>query len=373
MRRRAVKALCAAGAALLLGGAVMLYVLGRPARVRTDTLLPGADKMLRAVLYHGSLAANSHNAQGWRAELDPAARTLRVFLDPDRGLDVVDPARREQYISLGCYVEALAFAFDAYGYDTEIACPGAQGEAAVIAYTRRTDAAVNRRNLEIIRRRHTDKRSYRTAPIQPEALARLLRGTDGVYGYEIGTEAFSYLQSGTVEAVIRQSADAAYRRELGQWMRLSDREAAEKQDGITAEMLGLRGAIKALYYLTTSHRSAEGDAFAAQGVDTARRQAEHCGAFFVVTGEDTASGWLDAGRRTQAFWFQCVENQVSVQPMSAPLETPSGQDEVTRRLGLEEPVQMLLRAGYAEDYGENPAVRRDLWDYIAVRPAPEMP
>lgn len=263
-------------------------------------------------------------------------------------------------------MESLAFALDACGYDTEIACPGARGEAAVIAYTRRADAAVDREKLEVIRRRHTDKRSYRTDPIRPEALARLLGGTDGVYGYAVGTEAFSYLQSGTVEAVTRQSADAAYRRELGAWMRLSDREAAEQQDGITAEMLGLRGVVKALYYLTTSRRSVLGDGFAAQGVDTARRQAEHCGAFFVVTGEDTAAGWLDAGRRTQAFWFRCVEQQVSIQPMSALLEVPSGPAETARRLGLEEPAQMLLRAGYVEDYGENPAVRRDLRDYITV-------
>ena len=150
-------------------------------------------------------------------------------------------------------------------------------------------------------------------------------------------------------------------------MRFSNTEVEQKKDGISAEMIGLNGIIKAFYYLTTNHKNAENDTFATQGIETAEKQTENCSAFFVITGNDTIIDWIEAGRKTQAFWYRCVENNISIQPLSAMFEVAPYSEAIQSELGVtEESVQMILRAGYVNDYGENVGVRRNLKDYITV-------
>lgn len=370
MRRKAIKVLLIAIAIIILGGAITLYLIGKPAKVNTDKKLNGVSDELCSVLYYASLAANSHNIQSWTVKLDVREQRIMISIDAERTLEIVDPEYREIYISLGCYIEALAFAFDAYGYNTMVEYADfsdAHNEIVTVSYCRRENAEINSRQLETIKRRHTDKRSYNTDRINPEVIIQLLKDIDGIYCYKMGTTEFDYLKNGTMEAITKQSTEAEYRKELNQWMRFSNTEVEQKKDGISAEMIGLNGIIKAFYYLTTNHKNAENDTFATQGIETAEKQTENCSAFFVITGNDTIIDWIEAGRKTQAFWYRCVENNISIQPLSAMLEVAPYSEAIQSELGVtEESVQMILRAGYVNDYGENVGVRRNLKDYITV-------
>lgn len=292
-------------ALLVLAGAVLLFLLGKPANVRTDTRLDGVDEDVETALYYGSLAANSHNAQSWKVELDAQKEALTIAIDESRALDVVDPERRELYVSLGCYMESMAAAFDACGFEPLVTYTGFDGGSngtVFISYRRRPEAEIKRDQLALLKRRHTDKSPYRTDVLTPETVSALLENREGIYYYSADTKEFAYLREKTMAAVTEQSAQQDYREELNRWMRFSNGEAEGKQDGVTAEMMGLGGFIKAFYYLSTNHGNAAGDTFAKQGVDTAQRQVDNCGAFFVITGNDTPLDWMEAGRRTQAFW-----------------------------------------------------------------------
>ena len=57
-----------------------------------------------------------------------------------------------------------------------------------------------------------------------------------------------------MDAVTVQSANQAYRDELAEWMRFSDKEAASKLDGITADMIGLKGIVKTFLLLDDDTR-----------------------------------------------------------------------------------------------------------------------
>lgn len=367
MRRKGIKAFLIVIAIIILGGAITLYLFGKPAKVSTDTHLNGVSDELCSVLYYASLAANSHNMQSWKAKLDIREQKMMIFIDTERLLQIVDPEYRELYISVGCYIEALTFAFDAYGYSTMVEYADfsdSHSEIATISYCRRENAEINNRQIETMKRRHTDKRSYNSDRINAEVVAQLLKDTDGIYCYEMGTGEFEYLKNGTMEAISKQSSEVAYRKELNQWMRFSNKEVEQKKDGISAEMIGLNGIIKAFYYLTTNHKNAESDTFATQGINTAKKQTENCSAFFVITGNNTIINWIEAGRKTQSFWYRCVENNISIQPLSAMLEVAPYSENIQSKLDVTEGVQMILRAGYVKDYGENVGVRRDLKDYI---------
>lgn len=171
MRRKAIKVLLIAIAIIILGGAITLYLIGKPAKVNTDKKLNGVSDELCSVLYYASLAANSHNIQSWTVKLDVREQRIMISIDAERTLEIVDPEYREIYISLGCYIEALAFAFDAYGYNTMVEYADfsdAHNEIVTVSYCRRENAEINSRQLETIKRRHTDKRSYNTDRINPE-------------------------------------------------------------------------------------------------------------------------------------------------------------------------------------------------------------
>jgi hypothetical protein len=87
-----------------------------------------------------------------------------------------------------------------------------------------------------------------------------------------------------MDAVTVQSANQAYRDKLAEWMRFSDKEAAEMQDGVTAEMIGLKVIVKTFYNWTTTRESAKGYKFAKQGIDAAKKQLNNFGAFAVFIG-----------------------------------------------------------------------------------------
>ncbi len=354
---------------IIVSFSFILYMLGKPANIKTDTQLDGVNEDIENALYYASFAANSHNSQCWKLNLDIQSQQLTIFLDEERALNIVDPEYRELYISLGCYIESMIYAFDAYGYGTavEYAEPiGIDNEIATISFYRHENGKINNEQIELIQRRHTDKTAYHTDKIDSEVISELLKDHEGIYYYEIGSEKFDYLKIGTLEAITEQSYQSTYLEELNLWMRFSNREVEQKKDGVSAEMIGLNGIIKAFYYLTTNHTNAVNDTFAEQGLETAKKQLEHCSAFFIVTGNDTIVDWIEAGRKTQAFWYECVKNNIAIQPISAMLEIAPYNQRIQNDLMVPENVQMILRAGYVDEYGENLGVRRNLNEYITV-------
>lgn len=345
-----------------------VMTLGKPLNTNADTRLPGLDEDLAEALHYAALAANSHNAQNWRLEICTADRQIKVFMDNSRTLPATDPTRREAYISLGCYLESLAFALDAFGYDSETTYTADQAsgsETATVSFHKRDKAPVNEKQLKIIKRRHTDKTAYKTEPINPDDIRQLLDKYPQIRCFKAGSPQFNYIQKETLAAMAEQNQNSAYRRELNRWLRFSNQEAAQKQDGMPAEQLGIRGITKGFYYLTTNHNNAEKDKFAKQSLKIAANQLEHCSAFFVITDGSSITDWLNTGRTTQAFWYDCVGKGISLHPVSALPEVRPA-DSIKNNLGLPANAQMILRAGYVEDYGQNTGYRRSLADYITI-------
>ena len=345
-----------------------VVVLGRPLNTSADTRLAGLDEDLAEALHYAALAANSHNAQNWRLEIHTADRQIKVFMDNLRTLPATDPARREAYISLGCYLESLSSALDTFGYDSEIAYTTDQkggNEIAAVSFRKRNKAAINEKQLTIIKRRHTDKTAYKTEPINPADIRQLLDKYPQIRCFETGSPQFNYIQQETLAAMAEQNQNSAYRKELNRWLRFSNREAEQKQDGMPAEQLGIRGITKGFYYLTTNHGNAEKDSFAKQSLKIAANQLEHCSAFFVISGGSNIIDWIETGRTTQSFWYDCVEKGISLHPISALPEVRPA-DNIKAKLDLSANAQMILRAGYVEDYGQNTGYRRNLADYITI-------
>lgn len=204
----------------------------------------------------------------WSVKIYHNENSLQISIDESRILSVVDSEKREAYISLGCYIETMSVAFNAYGYDTQINC---NDLSVHVAYQKRENATVDIGKLSLIDKRHTDKSAYSNEKIKQETADELLNKYSDLSLYQNGGENFDYIKRISIDAVTVQSANQSYRDELAEWMRFSDKEAESKLDGITADMIGLKGIVKTFYYWTTTRESAKGDKFAQQGIDTAKK------------------------------------------------------------------------------------------------------
>lgn len=384
MLKRAVRTIGLILVIFLLGGGIAMFSFGGKVNVNTDKSVPGVSTEICDVLYYGGLAASSHNTQCWQVAVDEANRELLINVDRDRQLLFADAEGRELYISLGCYVENLLQAFEAYGYSTAINyLPDEDKQNIVvhIRYTKNNGDAVNQEIIETIKRRHADKSEFNSKAIDSEVVkalleyehmtsisssARVMYFANKSDGNEMQKYADS-IKSISLAAMNRQCQEDAYRQELSSWLRFSNKEVEEKQDGISAEMMGMSGIIKAIYYLGFNHEKAMGDSFANQGIALAEKQLDNCSGFFVVTSEDNPAGWINAGRRTQHLWYHCTEYFIAMQPFSAALELQDTRQSLQQQIETGRPLQMILRAGYVDNYGENQKVRRDLKEYVKAK------
>lgn len=72
--------------------------------------------ILKQILYYGTWAPNSHNAQMWK--LRPLSDTaVEILYDTARGRPQVDPYHRESWISLGAFAENCIMAAYDKGWD----------------------------------------------------------------------------------------------------------------------------------------------------------------------------------------------------------------------------------------------------------------
>lgn len=350
-------------ASVILIIVLFLGISGRNVEVDTEMAVEGLDNETTQILYYASLSPSSHNAQMWKTKVYPEERKVVISIDEARALPAVDPARREMYISLGAYARSCVLSFEAFGYNASQHI--SENGTVTINYSK-GGMAKDEGLIELMKRRHTDKRNFLTKPI-PEFFQEGLGGIRGTTFFPSNSEGFELIKQQTMEAAADQRDNQAIRDELADWLRFSNSEVARSKDGISAEQMGITGFKKALYYLFMSRESAKGDSFAQQGYDMAQGQVDGCAGFIVVSDIDTPRDYVNAGMHLLEVWLYATRNNIEVHPMSYAAENPERRQLLMKSLKLTSPPQMILRVGYIEGvYGENIPVRRDLKDYVSV-------
>jgi len=291
---------------------------------------------------------------------------IKIFSDTERSLPVIDPNQRESYISIGAFLENMSEAFEIYGYHIELTLNDNENDSlcATVVYEK-TSSSIDESSTSIFKRRHSNKSAFKTDEISDNIIDNLLeKHGDYLRYYPAGSDDGQYISNATLTAYTQQANEQNARDELADWLRFSNSEAKEKKDGLPAEQLGLRGIVKVFYYLTTNRESSKGDTFAGQGVDKTKAQLSGCAGFFLITGRDGKEDWIEAGMHLEAFWLDAVRHNIAIQPMSAALEETPYCDEISDKFGADGKVQMILRAGLVDDYGENAGIRRDLKEFV---------
>ncbi len=343
-----------------------LFISGMKIKIKEDISLNfEVEENIRKALYYASLAPTSHNTQNWKVYINPDEKVIKVKLDEDRLLPKVDPNNREALIGIGTFIYTLEYSLNNLGYDTELEVNDDMSDilVATIKYDN-NNTSINTDNLSIIEKRHTDKSTYSKEPINEQIITLLKNNNKNIFYFDNTTEKFNIIVDNNLKAMTQQSYTEDKQKELAEWLRFSNKEALEKKDGLPAEQLGLSGPIKPLYYMFTKREDVVGENFIESGLDIIKKQSENAAGYFVIVGEDNKVNLVDTGMLLQEFWLTAAENNVSIQPISQIIEEEPFNSIVKEQLGVDAPMQMILRAGYVKNYGENNKIRVPISEFV---------
>ncbi len=327
-------------------------------------LLVGADDMHK-IIYYATLAGSSHNTQPWKVEV-LSNRELRILADTTRALNVIDPKKRELYISLGAFIENLDLAASALGYATEVqVLPQSEltGCVAVVTLKQARPSGFDLRSIEV---RRTLRSPFHTADLRKEEVERILADDRQTSFFSASTAEGRFIAKQTLSAYRQQSMNRKAQAEFARWVRFSDRDVRLRQDGITTagmQINGIKGFVVRNFFKPAD---AEKKQFVQAGIQMTEKQVDNCGGWLVLTSPDNSvRSWIDIGRRYERMNIICTSLHIGFQPMNQIVEEKKFQESVQHEIGKGGEIQFVARIGYVIEIPSPVSPRRSV-DSVAV-------
>lgn len=323
------------------------------------------------ILYYASLAGSSHNSQPWKAEAY-GEDSILVFADPSRQLAVVDPSSRELYISIGAFLENLNQAATCYGFETEIkihnqlsvACGPVASVILKKSNNKKEDGILNE-----IKMRTTLRIPFETQPIKQPDLAMLIpAGITNIHYLPAASAQGKYIMDKETAAYAQQARNKNAQDELANWIRFSDKDVKQKQDGLTTDGMGIKGFGGFMVRNFFKPEDSKKESFVAKGIDKTKSQAESCAGWIVITQptENTES-WINTGRQYQAMHLKCRKMNIGFHPMNQVIEQAGFENEANKYLGMNRNIMFIARIGYVKAYPDPVSVRRPVESFTEFK------
>ena len=310
--------------------------------------------MWNELVEYGRWAPSPHNIQNWRlrAVSDTAAE---LFYDPGRLLPATDPTGRFTIVGLGVFVETLAVAARAHRLDVDLRPderpfdPRATEPTRFGLLTLIPWAGAEELAPELILRRRTARGPYDARPVPDEVLRELERVAEG-FGHRFTVESDPSFVEWVLElnrdTLFYDLSDDAARKEVGRWLRFSERRARATRDGFSPASLGFPGWL--LFVFFRAHQLVE-----LPGLRAAIRHLY----FRTMRGTRTVGwldgpfaeprGWLQAGRLLARFWLTLTKHGVHLHPFGSIITNERANARLRERIGGDP--WLILRLGYAPE------------------------
>jgi hypothetical protein len=296
--------------------------------------------MWEALAEYARWTPSPHNVQPWqlrvRSETD-----ADLFYVPGRLLPAEDPLGRFLMVALGIFIENLAVAARAKGFDVEpdyaevAALDGRASLPALFAHLRLVPAAA-RDDFDpgLIVARRTSRVAYDGRPVPVQVLAELAE-VCSAYGNSFVSSSDPALVSWVLElnrdTLFEDMTNAKTRREVGSWLRFSEREAERKRDGFSPSCLGFPGW---LLYAFFHYRGF----FELPGL----RQAVRRLYFRTMRGTSTIAwftgsfgspeDWTRSGRLLARLWLTLTREGLYLHPFGSIITNESAHERLRARL-----------------------------------------
>jgi len=314
------------------------------------TTVPPSRKVLVDCVHLATAAPSLHNSQPWRFRIEGPA--VDVYADPGRRLEVVDPAGREQLISVGAAVFTLRLAIQRAGYHAELTTFPRPDEpdlvARVVAGQPTAVGPATEALAEAIPHRHTNRWPYAHTPVPAQVLDQLRDEArwEGALLASAGPDGRDAVLAMARAADRRLRARPGCAAELARWA-----GAGVRYDGVPSWAAGPWDALETIpvrdFAEPSSRPSAEFEPYPT--------------ILLLATAGDRRPDWVRAGQALQRVLLAATWQGLAAGPISQPVEVPA-----VRRLLLDPrsglTAQMVLRIGYGRTAGGAP--RRPLSDVL---------
>ncbi len=309
-----------------------------------------------------ALAPTIHNTQParWTREDD----VLSLFCDTNVGLPVADASGRGAGLSCGAVLEGMVLALSAEGFDAAVTLTGhstnpGQGLVAVAHLTvLQGDAQADGLHVQL-----EDRFTWRGpfSPTPAELFGWMRPDTRLVL--DTGGRAFLAHRNDWASFQIMQ--DAAFRRELVSWMRLSDSHPRKGHDGMDRDALRMsrRDARAAPFALVRFWRVL--NVFGATKGLTAERDATLSAPVIALFHRDLSENPVTSGRAYLRMCLEAASLGFAGWPMAALTDHPATNDQLCARFGVASDRRLIQAIRFGRPTGDMPPrARRPLAEVL---------
>jgi hypothetical protein len=286
--------------------------------------------LLRELVRYATLAANSHNTQPWRFALDGS--TIVIQPDLSRRTPAVDPDDHHLWVSLGCAAENLVLAAAAFGRRAEIEF---DARTRLLHAQLEPMAAVRSPLFSAIPQRQCTRAEYDGQPL-PAAELRALGSTASGPGVRalllVDRSRIDAVADFVIQGNTAQMRDAAFVRELKQWIRFGEREALATRDGLFSRSSGNPAVprwLGSMLFRLFFTEKAENDRYA-------RQLRSSAGVMVFVARSPRPAHWIEVGRAYQRFALLATSLGIRNAHVNQPVEVPSVREQFAQWLGMDE-------------------------------------
>ena len=316
------------------------------------------------ILYFASLAGSSHNSQPWKVEV-VGNRLIKLYADTTRELSVVDPQRKELYISLGAFIENLTLAAGSYGYQTVIILNSANSTNNPVAEITLNKATTTVYDLSQIEKRRTIRTPFKTISIKESDIKQILALDPlSIRFFSASSDEGKFVAQKTIEAYTQQALNKDAQSELAKWIRFSDKDVKEKKDGLTTEGMQIEGISGFYVRHFLNPEDSKKRSFIKGGIEKTKKQAFGCGGWIIISSNgNSVVDWINTGRLYQHIHLICTQLKIGFQPMNQILEEEKFKKEVVSQLKINKEFQFVVRIGYVDKIKAPVSPRRPIEDF----------
>jgi hypothetical protein len=327
----------------------------RPLNALADTAtVAGVDATWRELLRYARWAPSPHNIQSWK--LRPLSETAaELVVDERRTLPVTDPLGRFVVVGLGVFVETLAVAAHAAGYELDVEPdrgPLRPGE--VFARLGLRPAAVDDLSPELILARRTSRLPYDGRPVESDVLRELgavAAASGQTFASSSDAEMVDWLLALNRDTLFYDLEDAPTRAEIGRWIRYTAAAAASRGDGFAPACLGFPGPILFLFFRLPWLAALPGLRGALHRLYFATMHGTRTIAWLTAPFSCT-DDWLRAGRALARLWLTMTAHDVRLHPFGSIITNPRAHERLRERLTVAEgdaELWLIMRLGYSDE------------------------
>jgi hypothetical protein len=314
------------------------------------------------ILHFASLAGSSHNSQPWKVDVF-GQDSILVYADLSRKLPVVDKTNRELYISVGAFIENLDIAARCYGYRTIIHIyefKNDENSPVASVLLTKTGAMKNTSDLKEIELRNTLRIPFETRQIKSSDLEHLVSiDPESIHFIASTSEKGKLMADNELKAYTAQAYNNQAQKELASWIRFSNKDVKEKQDGLSTAGMGIQGISGFVVRNFFSPDDSKKESFVAKGIEKTKLLVENCGGWVVITQKsNNLADWINTGRLYERLNLKCRKLGLGFHPMSQTLEELESGTEFNNFLELPGQLMFVARIGYVDKYPAPVSLRR---------------